>query len=165
MGLIEIPFCDAMWDECRRVALARSAPKRTWKNNIPSDEAHVLGVVGEAAVCIFFNARLNREIHNGDGHAPDIVTGGIGIEVKATKYSPPHLKMDSMDDFPRRSHIAVMVHVDTRRKLATLWGWVDRRAFIERAVERDYGYGKRLVMDPPSPDLYVLKGIYREALL
>ena len=165
MGLIEVPFCDLMWDECRRIAIARSSPKRTWRGSFrggpSSDEAHFLGVVGEAAACMFFDCSLNRDIHNGDGHAPDIVTGGIGIEVKASKYSPPHLKMCGPEEFHRSSHIAVMVHVDEHRKLATLWGWVDRRDFMDKAFTRDYGYGDRMVVEPPYTDMFVLKGIYR----
>ena len=166
MGLIEIPFCDAMWDECRSIALARSAPKRDWSYRMrESDDANMVGVVGEAAVCFFFGCRLNREIHNGDGHAPDVVVGGIGIEVKATKYSPPHLKMCSLKEFGRDSTIAVMVHVDDRRKVATLWGWVDRRKFVEDHVTRDYGHGVRLVMEPRSfSDMLILKGIYRSSV-
>ena len=163
--MIEVPFCDDMWDECRRIAIARSAPKRNWAGSFrggpSSDEAHFLGVVGEAAACVFFGCRLNREIHGGDGHAPDIVTGGIGIEVKASKYSPPHLKMSGPEEFPRSSHIAVMVHVNEAGKVATLWGWIDRRDFMDRAITRDYGYGDRMVIEPPFKDLLSLKGIYR----
>lgn len=112
-------------------------------------------------MCVFFDARLNREIHGGDRHAPDVVVGRIGIEVKSSKYSPPHLKFNNMGEFPRTSHIAVVVHVDVHRRVATLWGWVDRRKFVEEATVKDYGYGDRLVMAPPYTDLYVLRGVYR----
>ena len=164
MGLIEIPFDDDMWAECKRISLARSAPKRRWKKNFEdgnhSDDIHFMGVVGEAAACVFFGCELNREINGGDKHEPDIVTGGIGIEVKASKYSPPHLKFTSMEWFGRRSHIAVVVHVDLYRRVGTLWGYMDRREFAERHEVASYGHGSCLVMKPPYRDMLALKGIY-----
>jgi hypothetical protein len=164
MGLIQIPFEDDMWEECRRVAAGRSSPKRGWFDRLsggpPSDESHFLGVVGEAAVSLFFGVRLNREFHNGDRHAPDVVTGGIGIEVKTSKYAPPHLKFNDMKEFPTSSNIAVMVHADSDKRVATLWGWIDRRRFAEDAEVRNYGYGRRLVMTPPFNDMYELYGVH-----
>ena len=168
MGLIEIPVDDDMWAECKRISLARSAPKRRWRKGFEdgnhSDDIHFLGVIGEAAACVFFGCELNREIHDGDKHEPDIITGGIGIEVKASKYSPPHLRLKSIESFGKKSHIAVVVHVNVNRKVGTLWGYVDRREFLEKHKVVNYGHGTCLVMEPPYRDMLALKGIYRDSL-
>jgi len=149
-----IKFLPSWWAECERIARNRSGSKvgtgdRFETEHLPSFERHLVGVVAEAAVCKHYGKKVDRSVlPGGDRHRPDLTVEGVTVEVKASQHWPPHLRINiEADEF--QSDIAFVVFVDVEKREASIWGWVSREEFMEKAETADYGYGERLVMLPP----------------
>jgi len=161
-----ISFKPEWWDECEKVARGRSdchigmgKGKEFKDGRLSSYESHLVGVIAEAAVCIYCGQELNREIlPGGDGHRPDLVMGDLAIEVKASQYTPPYLRIDAQaEEF--QSDIAMLVFVSIQKRETEFWGWISREEFIEKSSLTDLGHGERLVMKPPFRDPALLHTI------
>lgn len=154
---VRVEFTEAEWAVCESMAAMRVSPGWTprFRNpNVDQIENDLIGVAGELAVGKYLGLEVGVE-YPGYANAPDFEIDGTTIEVKSTKYRPPHLKLCSMEEFG--SDVTIVVLVYTRSRFCLLWGWVTKGEFFERARTDNYGYGVRYVMRPPYRRIRELK--------
>jgi len=113
-------------------------------------ELNYAGVRGEIAVAQYFGVPIDERFYAyGDGKAPDLRVGRWGVEVKTAFYSPPILKLPSVDAL--RSDWLVICYVrengDRYANRVDLAGAVSRKRFCLDCYRRDFGYGSTFCFD------------------
>lgn len=112
-----------------------------------SFEGHYMGIVGEFAVARELNGYFDvMPKPKGDKHSADIIVGkdgSIRISVKTTKYSPPILKLNSLNEIKDATHIALCHYNEPKITIH----WVKSKdKFMKNMYKKDFGYGERLCL-------------------
>lgn len=112
-----------------------------------SFEGHYMGITGEFAVARYFNGYFDvMPKPEGDKHLSDVVVGrkgNIRISVKTTKYNPPILKLNSMDEISDCTHLALCFFMEPKLRIQ----WVKSKSkFMKEMYIKDFGYGERFCL-------------------
>lgn len=112
-----------------------------------SFEGHYMGIAGEFVVARHLNGYFDvMPKPKGDKHSADVVTGIDGklrISVKTTKYAPPILKLNSLNEIKDATHVALCHFQEPK---VTIHWIKSKKNFINNMYEQDFGYGKRLCL-------------------
>jgi len=150
-----VMLTEADMERVRRVAVARNAAKEGWPNyRVAADKGdlglHLDGVRAELAVCKRFGFPLDESVSpDGDNGAPDLYVGELRVEVKAATHRPPIIKLNALTDFKADAMVLCFVHPWNSRmaSVVELHGVVSRQKFMRDHRLRDFGYGKRVIME------------------
>lgn len=135
-------------DIYRRLAEMRFFPKRQAgvvnqlvAKKLEGVENEMLGILGEAAVAEFVGARIHSDASlYGDGGVSDLEVNGKTIQVKTSWHR--HGGLLFMNRFKFKADVAVLSVTNKKLDgLVKVVGWTTRQQFMERAVDRDLGYG------------------------
>jgi hypothetical protein len=112
-----------------------------------SFEGHYMGIAGEFVVARYLNGYFDvMPRPKGDKHSADVVSGVDGklrVSVKTTKYSPPILKLNSLDEIKDATHIA-LCHFNEPN--VTIHWIKSKNNFLKNMYKKDFGYGERLCL-------------------
>lgn len=112
-----------------------------------SFEGHYMGIVGEFAVARELNGYFDvMPKPKGDKHSADIVIGVDGkmrISVKTTKYAPPILKLNSLNEIKDASHISLCHFKEPK---LTIYWVKTKEKFMKNMYKKDFGYGERFCL-------------------
>ena len=110
-------------------------------------EAHFLGVVGEYIVSKHLNGFFDfMPSIIGDKHKADIIVGihgDVRIAVKTTKYDPPILKVNHMQEIEDCTHLALCHYKEPK---ATIHWVKSKNYFLKHKFKQDFGYGERMCL-------------------
>ena len=121
-----------------------SISPRLENNNQSRLDANIFGFMAEFAVCRVLGTEPPRLNFATDGGV-DLWLGDVTIDVKYTARKTSKLIFDSVDKF--KSQVAILVTATDNMDVMEILGWCSKGRFIEDSYSKDFGYGKRLVMD------------------
>jgi hypothetical protein len=132
-------------ESSKRGTTARDKRYRSESDNAPKHddiETHRIGILGELAAAKVLRGKMNTDFGVTGKDMPDLVIGGIKIEVKTLQ---GYLAFREDGDF--RRGIAILV-THQKGENITVQGWIDAPAFHEKKFYADFGYGKRPCVHP-----------------
>jgi len=182
----DLPQGETQWPGSIRITLIRDELVRCWRtakkrdaiklahtdrrvSSRPGYEIHFDGLRTELGIAIHVGkpelVDFSVQLH-GDG-GTDMMIGGRRAQIKASTYMPPYLRFDPDGSQAFTADIAILVYVPLaptepdknwcdRCGYVDLIGWITREEFMARATERDFGHGRRLVVEPPLHDMALL---------
>jgi len=136
----------------REDKVANNVTDRMFDVNNTSEGINIIGHLGEMAVGKVLNLPVDMEVrtHGDDGN--DLMLNKTGIQVKTSElqkliFNAPRLF---------KSEIAILVQfIGADKKNAKddprflIWGWTERKEFMQQYYTQNFGYGERLVLDAP----------------
>jgi len=123
------------------------------------EEANIYGFRAEFAIARLFGLDP-PEINVLTDGGVDLWIDDLSIDVKFSNNTNGPLIFDTADKFKANCAILVCRTEDPRNmKIA---GWMGKRDFCARAYSKDFGYGKRLVVD--QKDLSPIEGFWLKVM-
>jgi len=129
--------------ETKRISHERNeVTNRRYATDIDDFSMHMIGLMGEAAVCKVLGIDFHVDIHKFGDDGNDIVYNGYRIQVKtaAKEHKRSVLYVNDIDDVA--SDILVGGFVSSPASV-TLIGSASKSHFKRKMYEADFGYGKR----------------------
>jgi hypothetical protein len=106
-------------------------------------QSNILGFKAEYAVAKVLGCKLPSLNIVTDGGV-DLWADDVAIDVKYTK-NTTELIFDDYKEF--KADVAVLVRPTDKEDVLEILGYLDKEKFVGMAVDKDYGYGERKVVD------------------
>jgi hypothetical protein len=134
----------------REDKVAHDVADKMFDINNTSEGINIIGHLGEMAVGKVLQVPVDTEVRTGGDDGNDLHYLGNTIQVKTSTLK------SLIFNHPRlfKSDLAVLVQfigADKRKAeddpRFVIWGWMERKEFLDKHYTRNFGYGNRLVVD------------------
>jgi len=123
------------------------------------EEANIYGFKAEFAVARLFDL-TPPDINVLTDGGVDLWFDEVSIDVKFSNNINGPLIFDTAEKF--KADCAILVCRTDDPRVMKIAGWMGKRDFCSRAYSKDFGYGKRLVVD--QKDLYLIEDFWRKMM-
>lgn len=129
----------------KEIASKRDGQKKGYSSSAYwNKSSHYCGILGEIAYARHYGVPVDSNLDPLGDDGFDLRILGLSIDVKTTKYSPPILKINSMDDMKSDMLALALVQGGC---FIELCGFCDRERLKSRGYKHDFGYGERLCIN------------------